>query len=90
MKVELFHAAGCQRCTASRESLQAAVLSAVPDVIWREVDALQELDYAVELGVMTLPAVAIDGELVFLSLPSAEQLTKEVRKRSYKVANGSR
>lgn len=90
MKVELFHTAGCKRCAASRESLQAAVLSAVPDVVWREVDALQELDYAVVLGVLTLPAVAIDGELVFLSLPSAEQLTKEVRKRSAKAAHGPR
>lgn len=90
MKVELFYTEGCKRCAASRESLQAAVRSAVPDVVWREVNAIEELDYAVELGVLTLPAVAIDGQLVFLSLPSAEQLTKAVRKRRAEVSDGRR
>lgn len=81
VKVELFYTEGCERCAASRESLQAAVLNAVPDVLWREVNALEEMDYAVEVGVLALPAVAIDGKLVFSSLPSPAQLSKAVRER---------
>ncbi len=52
----------------------------MPDTQWREIDPVEELDYAVELGVLTLPAVAIDGKLVFSSLPTAEQLVAAVRK----------
>ncbi len=41
---------------------------------WREVNVLDELEYAVELGVLSMPAIAIDGELVFKSHPSARKL----------------
>ena len=88
MKVELFHAAGCERCAASHESLRAGALSVDPDIVWREVDAVKELDFAVDLGVATLPSVAIDGELVFTSLPTSEQLRKAVLARRAKVSNG--
>ncbi|MBA3772385.1 MAG: thioredoxin family protein [Ramlibacter sp.] len=74
------HTSGCRRCEASRDVLKTAVLSEVPDTQWREIDPVEELDYAVELGVLTLPAVAIDGKLVFSSLPTAEQLVAAVRK----------
>ena len=82
MKVELFQASGCTRCAASREALKATALQFSPDVTWREVDVVEELDYAVELGVLTLPAVAIDRELVFASLPTPQQLTRAMRERS--------
>ena len=39
------------------------------------------LDYAVELGVLKPPAVAIDGELVFPSLPTPDALVAAMRKR---------
>ena len=41
---------------------------------WRKVDILEELDYAVELGVLSLPAMVIDGELIFRSHISARRL----------------
>jgi len=50
-------------------------------VTWRELNALDELDYAVEVGVVSLPAIAIDGELVFSSLPTCRQLRRELTKR---------
>ena len=43
-------------------------------IAWRKVNVLEELDYAVELGVLSLPAIAINGELVFTSHPSARKL----------------
>lgn len=74
MKIELFHAPGCSRCAAARESLKAAAEAAVTGLEWREVDVLDEMDYAVERGVLSLPAVVIDGELVFSTLPTPQQL----------------
>lgn len=84
MKVELFHAPGCDRCAAAAAALETAAREAVPNIIWREVDVLDELDYAVELGVLSLPAVVIDRELVFASLPTARQLCRALANRARK------
>jgi thioredoxin 1 len=74
MKVELFHSPGCSRCAAAREGLKAVAQAVAPGVEWREINVLDEMDYAVEHGVLSLPAIAIDGELVFSSLPTPQQL----------------
>src|SRR5215813_7078580 len=61
--------------------LRAMAVELIPDLVWRELNVLDELDYAVELGVLTLPAIAIDGELVFSSLPAPRQLRRELTRR---------
>lgn len=81
MKVELFHAPGCQKCAAARNVLRQAAERAVPGAVWREVDVVEETDYAVELGVFTTPAIAIDRELVFAALPSAAELVTALLNR---------
>ncbi len=82
IKVETFSTAGCGSCAASRDALKAVVDELGAErVSWREVDVLQEIDYAVELGVLSPPAIAIDGELVFSALPSPGRLRDELLKR---------
>ncbi|OFZ97788.1 MAG: thioredoxin [Betaproteobacteria bacterium RIFCSPLOWO2_02_FULL_62_17] len=73
MKVEIFYSAGCTQCAGGLENLKTAARQAVDNLEWREINVLEEIDYAVELGVLTLPAIALDGELVFASLPSVRQ-----------------
>lgn len=82
MKVELFHAPGCSRCAAAREDLKAAAKAAVPGVEWREINVLDEMDYAVDRGVLSLPAVVIDGDLTFATLPTPQQLRAALLRRS--------
>ena len=82
MKVELFHAPGCSRCASAREDLKAAATAARADVEWLEINVLDEMDYAVERGVLSLPAVVIDGELVFSGLPTPRQLGAALLRRS--------
>jgi len=48
---------------------------------WRQVSVVDELDYAVSLGVLTTPAIAVDGELVFTSMPSIRTLKTELMRR---------
>ncbi len=81
MKVELFYSPGCSQCAAARTSLKAAAQEAVTGIEWHELNVLDELDYAVELGVLTLPAIAVDGELLFSSLPRSEQLCEALIRR---------
>ncbi|SMF23106.1 glutaredoxin family protein [Pseudogulbenkiania subflava] len=81
MKVELFYAPGCTKCTATKADLEAAAEMAATGVEWCEINVLDSLDRAVELGVLTLPALAIDGQLVFTTLPTPTQLATELRHR---------
>jgi hypothetical protein len=85
MKVEIFYTPGCEKCANSKDGLRAMAEQLVPDLIWRELNAIDELDYAVEVGVLTLPAMAIDGELVFSSLPTSRQLRRELTMRTKKA-----
>jgi len=74
MKVEIFVTPGCPECVAARAQLRAAAQEVVKDLEWRELNVLDDLDYAVELGVITLPSIVIDGELVFTSTPTVARL----------------
>lgn len=78
--VEIFSTPDCGKCAHAREALRA-VAESLSAVRWREVNILDELDYAVDLGVLSLPAIAIDGELVFPTLPGAERLRQELMRR---------
>lgn len=82
MKVELIYAPGCAECVTARAGLRSAAEAAVAGVEWHEVNVLDALDYAVELGVLTLPALAIDGSLVFAALPTPAQLRQELLRRA--------
>ena len=81
MKVELLYAADCPSCLRDRDALKAAALRADPGLDWRELDIVKSLDYAVELGVLKPPALAIDGELVFSALPTPAALAAALRQR---------
>ena len=81
MKVELFYTPGCEKCTDSKDELRALATELVPDLVWRELNVLDELEYAVEVGILTLPSMAIDGEVIFSSLPTPRQLRRELTKR---------
>lgn len=83
MKIDVFYADGCGNCSASMRELKEAVLAAFPtDAAWSEIDIVKNIDYAVELGVLTVPAVAIDGALVFAKLPTAQQMLSELTTRA--------
>lgn len=82
IKVEVLFTPGCQKCAKARDELRILLQTmSGQGVVWRDVDLLEELDYAVELGVLGPSAVAIDGELVFPALPKPEALRKELERR---------
>jgi glutaredoxin len=79
VKVEVFSSPGCAKCAQAKTMLKTVAEEFGRDKIaWREVNILEEMDYAVDLGVMSSPAIAIDGQLVFASLPSAAKLRAEL------------
>lgn len=82
LKVEIFSSPGCGKCAQAKAVLKTVAEELGQDKIsWREVNILEEMDYAVDLGVMSSPAIAIDGQLAFGSLPSAGKLRAELFRR---------
>ncbi|MBI3563009.1 MAG: thioredoxin family protein [Gammaproteobacteria bacterium] len=80
VKVEVFSSPGCGKCGQAKHVLRKVVEEFDPGSIdWREVNVLAELDYAVQLGVLTTPAIAINGELCYTGLPSAKQLRQRIQ-----------
>ena len=82
MKVEMFYTPGCSECVVAHARLRTTAQEAVKNLVWRELNVLDELDYAVELGVLTLPSIAVDGKLIFTSMPTVAQLRTELIERS--------
>ena len=80
--IEVFSAPGCSKCAETREALRAVAEALGQDrVTWRDLNVLEAMDHAVELGVVNPPSIAIDGKLVFPALPTPEKLRRELLKR---------
>jgi thioredoxin len=80
--VEAFSTPACPKCTQARDGLkQVAQAFGEGRVAWRDVNLLDEIDYAVELGIVSPPSIAIDHELVFPALPTPERLHDELSRR---------
>lgn len=82
IEVEVFSSPGCSKCGHAKDVLRRLVNEiGAEEITWREVNVLEELDYAVELGVLSTPAIAIDRELTFTGLPSVRKLRSELDRR---------
>jgi len=82
MKVELFYTPGCSACLVQHDKLRAAAQAAVRDLEWCDINVVDNVDHAVDRGVLTLPSIVIDGELAFTSLPTPAQLRKALIERN--------
>jgi thioredoxin 1 len=82
IRIEAFYAPGCDRCAKARLELRDVAEAFGADrVAWQDVDVLANLERAVDLGVLSPPAIAIDGELVFRAIPTAARLREELQQR---------
>jgi len=72
INVEVFVSPNCDKC-ASAVALVTSLIEE-PNIQWRKVDVVAELDYAVELGVRATPSIAINGQLIFTGLPAKNKL----------------
>lgn len=82
IKVEVFSSPGCSKCGKAKHVLQDIAKEIGGNRIdWRDVNILDEIDYAIQLGVLSTPSIAIDDVLIFTSLPSEKRLRSELLKR---------
>ena len=82
IKIEVFASPGCRRCDQAKAVLRELAEEVGHGRIdYREVDVVEELDYAVALGVLSTPVIAIDGRIRFTGLPSICKLRAELDRR---------
>ena len=78
--VEILTASGCGRCAKAKTLVREAITELGDSRIrYREVNVVEEIDYAVKLGVLSTPAIALNGELVFPSPPSKTILLQAIQ-----------
>ncbi|MGH8728806.1 MAG: glutaredoxin [Burkholderiales bacterium] len=75
--IEVFAAPGCSKCAEKRQALRAVAEELGADRFdWQE-----NIERAVELGVISPLSLAIDAELVFPALPTPERLRAKLARR---------
>ncbi|NOX77090.1 MAG: glutaredoxin [Gammaproteobacteria bacterium] len=82
LDIEIFSAPSCNQCNKAFQ-LTEMVLKERGDISanLRVVNVVDELDYAVKLGVRATPGIAINGVLVFTALPSKATLHEAITLR---------
>ncbi len=51
-------------------------------VQWQEVNIIEEVEYALHIGIRAVPSVAINGQVVFTDLPTPSQLRQVIKSAS--------
>ncbi|RKZ90518.1 MAG: glutaredoxin [Gammaproteobacteria bacterium] len=73
--VEIFSAPGCKQCDKAFQLMEKIVNDKYfISITLRKVNIVDELDYAIELGLLATPGIAINGQLIFTSIPSEKIL----------------
>jgi len=76
--VEMFTSPGCANCPAVKKMLKELASELKGDITVEEVDITTDPTRAAQYGVMSVPAVVINGILKFVGVPSREDLKKAI------------
>lgn len=80
--VEVFSSPHCDRCGKTKQFVKDIVEEMnLEQLQWREVNVIEEIDYAVEVGVLSTPTIAINGDLAFTGMPSKESFLNSLKTR---------
>jgi len=74
--VEDFMSPGCVGCPAVREMLKDLSGNLDGEITVEEVDITVDTTRAAQYGIMSVPAIAINGVLKFMGVPEKEELEK--------------
>ena len=78
--IEIFSSSGCGDCPAVKKMLKEISDELEDDITIEEVNITVDPTRASQYGIMSVPAVAVNGILKFVGVPSREELKKEIIK----------
>ena len=76
--VEEFMSPGCVGCPAVKEMLEELSAEFEGKLTVEEVDITVDAARAAQYGIMSVPAVAVNGILKYVGVPSKEELKKAI------------
>jgi thioredoxin 1 len=76
--VEEFMSPGCVGCPAVKDMLEELSDELEDKLIVEEVDITMDTARAAQYGIMSVPAVAVNGILKFTGVPRKEELKKAI------------
>lgn len=76
--IEVFSSPGCANCPAVKKMVKEVSSELEGDITVEEVDITVDPTRAAQYGVMSVPAVVINGILKFIDVPSREELRKAI------------
>ncbi len=77
--VEEFMSPGCVGCPQVKEMLKILSEELSGEITVEEVDITIDTTRASQYGIMSVPALAINGELKFMGVPKKEELKKALQ-----------
>ena len=80
--VEDFMSPGCVGCPAVKEMLKSLSEELSGEITVEEVDITVDSARAAQYGIMSVPAIAINGELKFMGVPKKEELKKALQEEA--------
>jgi len=82
--IEEFMSPGCVGCPQVKQMLKALSEELSGEITIEEVDITVDTTRAAQYGIMSVPAIAINGELKFMGVPKKEELKKALMEESKK------
>lgn len=77
IKVDVITAPGCSKCVKAKETIEK-VLQKQKNVAYKETSLIDNPDVAGKYGIMSTPAIIINGKLAFEGNPGEEKLRKKL------------
>jgi thioredoxin 1 len=77
--IEEFMSPGCVGCPQVKEMLKILSGELDGDITVEEVDITVDTARAAQYGVMSVPAIAINGDLKFIGVPKKEELKNALK-----------
>ena len=82
IKVEIISAPGCAKCAGAKEVIHSYVKD-MKGVNVKEINIVEHPEIAVKHGIMSTPALIVNGRLAFTGAPSEDELKKYLNKIKY-------
>lgn len=76
-RVQVLSTPGCVGCAHTKHII-ADVLAEFPELDWEEIDLAERPELAARYGIMSVPAIVIDGTLEFSTVPKPHALRTKI------------
>ena len=80
--VEEFMSPGCVGCPAAKQMLKELSEELKGEITVEEVDITVDTTRATQYGIMSVPAIVINGVLKFMGVPKKEELKKALEEEA--------